>query len=287
MRNKLFTERMKMAELVAANNNIILLLPRFGIRLGFGDCTVREVCAEYGIATDFFLLICNIYSFDDYLPDNDELARTDLSQLIPYLTASHRYYIDERLPHMERHLNNIAASGGDRTAQVLKRYFDDYKREVREHLEQEEKELFPYLHKLLTGDKTARSMANGFVQSHTNLKDRLSDLTQIVYKYIPGEYMTEEVVELVFGILQFAEDIEKHSIIEERLLIPQEEGELSDRETEVLVLVAKGLSSKEIAERLNLSIHTVNSHRKHITEKTGIKSVAGLTVYATLHNLIS
>ena len=60
MRNKLFSERMKMAELVAANNNIILLLPRFGIRLGFGDCTVREVCAEYGIATDFFLLICNI-----------------------------------------------------------------------------------------------------------------------------------------------------------------------------------------------------------------------------------
>ena len=62
--------------------------------------------------------------------------------------------------------------------------------------------------------------------------------------------------------------------------------ELSDRETDVLVLVAKGLSSKEIADNLHISIHTVNSHRKNITHKTGIKSVAGLAVYAMLHNLI-
>ena len=62
--------------------------------------------------------------------------------------------------------------------------------------------------------------------------------------------------------------------------------ELSDRETDVLILVAKGLSSKEIADTLNISVHTVNSHRKNITHKTGIKSVAGLAVYAMLHNLI-
>lgn len=62
--------------------------------------------------------------------------------------------------------------------------------------------------------------------------------------------------------------------------------ELSDRETDVLVLVAKGLSSKEIADKLNISVHTVNSHRKNITHKTGIKSVAGLAVYAMIHNLM-
>ena len=63
--------------------------------------------------------------------------------------------------------------------------------------------------------------------------------------------------------------------------------ELSDRETEVLLLVAQGCSSKEIADRLNISIHAVNTHRKNITHKTGIKSVAGLAVYAILHNLIN
>ena len=61
--------------------------------------------------------------------------------------------------------------------------------------------------------------------------------------------------------------------------------ELSEREREVLIAVAQGLSSKEIADRLCISIHTVNSHRKNITHKTGIKSVAGLAVYAMLHNM--
>ncbi len=62
--------------------------------------------------------------------------------------------------------------------------------------------------------------------------------------------------------------------------------DLSDRETDVLVLVAKGLSSKEIADHLHISVHTVNSHRKNITHKTGIRSVAGLAVYAVIHNLM-
>ena len=52
------------------------------------------------------------------------------------------------------------------------------------------------------------------------------------------------------------------------------------------MLVAKGLSSKEIADKLSISVHTVNSHRKNITHKTGIKSVAGLAVYAMIHNLM-
>ena len=63
--------------------------------------------------------------------------------------------------------------------------------------------------------------------------------------------------------------------------------ELSKRETDVLVAVAKGMMNKEIADLMNISIHTVISHRKNITRKTGIKSVSGLTVYALLNNLIS
>jgi len=62
--------------------------------------------------------------------------------------------------------------------------------------------------------------------------------------------------------------------------------ELSKRETDVLVAIAKGMMNKEIADQMNISIHTVISHRKNITRKTGIKSVSGLTVYALLNNLI-
>lgn len=62
--------------------------------------------------------------------------------------------------------------------------------------------------------------------------------------------------------------------------------ELSKRETDVLIAVAKGMMNKEIADMMNISIHTVISHRKNITRKTGIKSVSGLTVYALLNNLV-
>lgn len=62
--------------------------------------------------------------------------------------------------------------------------------------------------------------------------------------------------------------------------------ELSKREIDVLIAVAKGMMNKEIADQMNISIHTVISHRKNITRKTGIKSVSGLTVYALLNNLV-
>ncbi|MDR2085385.1 MAG: LuxR C-terminal-related transcriptional regulator [Bacteroidales bacterium] len=62
--------------------------------------------------------------------------------------------------------------------------------------------------------------------------------------------------------------------------------ELTDREKDVLIAVAKGWMNKEIADKLNISIHTVISHRKNISRKTGIKSVSGLTVYALINNLI-
>ncbi len=62
--------------------------------------------------------------------------------------------------------------------------------------------------------------------------------------------------------------------------------ELSAREKEILVSVAQGLLNKEIADRHNISINTVITHRKNITRKIGIKTVAGLTAYAILNNLI-
>lgn len=62
--------------------------------------------------------------------------------------------------------------------------------------------------------------------------------------------------------------------------------ELSSREIEVLTLLTKGLINKEIADKLNISLTTVITHRKNITEKLGIKSVSGLTIYAVLHGYV-
>ncbi len=266
---------MKMADMVAANYDLILMLPRFGIPLGFGDRSVKEVCRDAGVDETFFLTVCNIYTFDDYSPDDEEVARIDNRLVVEHLQASHRYYIEERLPHLQHHLDHIAEHSGEKSAALLKKYFADYCREVKEHVRREEKNLDAMLESLRNGERQSEH----YQRSHDNIKDKLTDLTQIIYKYIPGERLNEEMMELVFDILQLSRDLEKHAEIEEMLLLPPEDYQLSDREQEVLELVAQGLSSKEIGSRLNIAVNTVNTHRKSITKKTGIKSVAGLAVY--------
>ena len=83
-------------------------------------------------------------------------------------------------------------------------------------------------------------------------------------------------MELVFDIMQLSRDLEKHAEIEELLLLPPEDYQLSDREQEVLELVAQGLSSKEIADRLNISVRTVETHKNNIFRKLGINTTAEL-----------
>jgi len=61
---------------------------------------------------------------------------------------------------------------------------------------------------------------------------------------------------------------------------------LSDREVEVLSLLAQGYINKEIADQLNIGLTTVISHRKNIIEKLGIKSVSALTIYAVMHGYV-
>ena len=78
----------------------------------------------------------------------------------------------------------------------------------------------------------------------------------------------------------------RESLASQEEHVEPEGPDLSAREKEILVCVAKGMLNKEIADQCNLSIHTVITHRKNITRKTGIKTVAGLTVYALLNNLI-
>lgn len=79
----------------------------------------------------------------------------------------------------------------------------------------------------------------------------------------------------------------------QRTAVQQEDSELghqerlTEREIEVLKLLTAGNSNKEIADQLNISTHTVISHRKNLSQKTGIKSVSGLTIYAVVKNIIT
>ena len=80
------------------------------------------------------------------------------------------------------------------------------------------------------------------------------------------------------------------SLLEEKLHQQKKQNNkatLSDREQEVLALIAKGEMNKTIADKLNISLNTALTHRKNITAKLNIKTVSGLTVYAILNGLIS
>lgn len=69
--------------------------------------------------------------------------------------------------------------------------------------------------------------------------------------------------------------------------MPEPANELTPREIDVLRLVTKGLANKEIADKLNIGLTTVISHRKNITDKLGIKSASGLAIFAVMHGYIS
>lgn len=110
----------------------------------------------------------------------------------------------------------------------------------------------------------------------------------LIYNYVESDVrkqyngiieITDDTVTIIRSLKQAIENHQTH-------IESSENYELSERENEILTSVAKGMTNKEIADQHNISIHTVISHRKNITRKTGIKTVSGLTVYALINNLI-
>ena len=130
-------------------------------------------------------------------------------------------------------------------------------------------------------------------RSRKDGRSRLADICDSIVIALGGPGLTDEVLRQYDGsisIYDSREDIlrKTRSSVEAKQseTSVSDSGELSAREKEILVCVAKGMLNKEIADKLCLSIYTVITHRKNITRKTGIKTVAGLTVSALLNNLI-
>ena len=84
---------MKLADLIGANYQLLNVLSRMGIGLGFGELTINEVCESQGIDKDSFLLICDVYTYDDFVPSKEILATADPSTLVDYLHNSHAFYL--------------------------------------------------------------------------------------------------------------------------------------------------------------------------------------------------
>ena len=295
------TPAMKMAELMNVSPVLPGVLTRMGIPFGFGEDTVDEVCRRNGIDPETFLLICSVYAGDGSLPAKERVRKADLKDVLKYLRLSHAYYMEVALKELTSALEVLTEPCDERHKNIIRKFFTEYKEELFKHLEYEESTVFPQAEAALLHK---RSASDDYGENHSHVEEKLEDLKNLVMKYMPPECGQQDIFQALACIFSLQEDLSKHILVEDGILVPivnrqmhtalesrfdtaEAEGEvLSAREKEILVCVAKGMLNKEIADAENISIHTVITHRKNITRKTGIKTVAGLTVYALLNNLI-
>lgn len=304
-----FVANMKMADLVEANYKLLGVMARMGMGGSFGEQTVDEVCAKHSLDTDTFLLLCNVYSFDGYKPSAEILRHGHVTDVLFYLHKSHDFYLQEAMVSMTDMIDRLVEPCPVPQKTVIRKFLDDYRRELDIHFEFEEGTLIPYVQSLLIGRHDSRISISQFEENHSNVSEKLSDLKGLIMKSLPPECDGILRTRLLMFAFELQEDLERHTKIEDEVLVPmvrlienpravvgvsggheaddeRKSDDLSEREKEILVSVAQGLLNKEIADRHNISINTVITHRKNITRKTGIKTVAGLTVYAILNNLI-
>ncbi|MBO7288279.1 MAG: hemerythrin domain-containing protein [Bacteroidales bacterium] len=218
--NSFFTENTKMAELVISNPKLMLTLSRFGIDLGFGDQNVKEVCEKANVSPSFFLLICNLYSNPEFIPTKDDIRSVDANAILSYLSESHKYYLKERLPHIESHLKRIIEACPARFGNTINRFFNEYKDEVESHFKYEEEIVFPYIKSLCNNALNPNFSIREFESNHSNIEDKLNDLMNILIKYLPANIFPKERIEISLDIMEVTSDLSSHTLVEERVLVP-------------------------------------------------------------------
>ncbi len=301
---KVYEPKDMMIDLIRDNYNVLQALSSFGINLGFGDKTVEEVCKDNGVDCRTFLIVVN-FLVNGYFRD-EELEYVNVGSLLHYLQANHKYYLDFQLPFMRKELSDSLNPDG-RVDKLIMDFYDAYAAEVRKHMKYEEDRLFPYINSLLEGMRDEAYNIEAYAKHHGMADVKLKELKNIIIKYLPGDSLRNNMLTAtLYDLYNNEEWLQLHAKVENEILVPviknmemnistapevsdaEEGGEnaLSPREREVVSCLAMGLSNKEIASKLNISINTVITHRKNIATKLSIHSVAGITIYAIVNNLV-
>jgi len=306
MHNYLSTD--KMAELIGQEYRLLQVMSRFNIPLGVREKSVDEVCRENNVDTDTFLAVLNFVGNDcshQYIADPESIS---LPSLMNYLRQAHNYFLDFSFPAIRRKL--ISAVGDAATGEnalLILQYFDNYVKEIRQHFDYENTVVFPYIDSLITHSPASFDIES-FCIHHEPAAKKLTELKNIIIRYYEAPAGSYALHDVLFDIFCCEEELKAHGLVEEHLLVPavmlqerqaawqetKEEGQddgapssaLSPREKEVIVGVVKGLTNKEIADKLCISLNTVLTHRRNIARKLEIHSPAGLTIYAIINGLV-
>jgi DNA-binding CsgD family transcriptional regulator len=279
-----------MADVLAEHNELIPVLNRFGIRIGVGDKSVEDICAEHQLNTDLILTVLNVYLDETFQPESS-LTLFDAEPIADYFRHTVENYLHALVPNIEVHLNALIATAGpdNKELGMLRVLFLKFKERMINYLQKnaEYSDDFP--------------------------DDLLHDLKNILIKHLSVEHNQNLSYAVIFSLHSFGKDLAAHNRLRNRVLQPklseldsygiqqlqdtissehdhqkeESDHQLTNRETEILRLIVKGYLNKEIAEELNISHNTVLTHRKNIIAKTGIKTVSGLTFYCIRKGLIS
>lgn len=278
----------KMCDLMSHEEDAIQIISRFGLEMGVWEQTIEQVCSSHGVHTPTFLAVVNYKVFKHRAVPAD----IDIPTLQRYLRNAHTYFLDFRLPRLRRSLIEaiIPADPTTKIPWLILRCYDEFVDEIRIHIDHENK-----------------GMYDEHEHDDQRITDKLTEIKNLIIKYYPTKPTSTEgtvtytLISVMSDLWHTEQDFADHCAIEDDILrpaltniTPQSKThepepvteDLSEREKDVLIQVVKGLSNKEIADVLCISMHTVISHRKHITSKLNIHSTAGLTIYAIVNKLV-
>ncbi|SEH96886.1 regulator of cell morphogenesis and NO signaling [Xylanibacter ruminicola] len=309
---KMYEADDKMISLIRDNYDLLQALGSFGINLGFGDKTVRETCEDNDVDTYTFLAVVN-FAMNGYGEfDNDE--QISVPTLLHYLQASHAYFLEFQLPYIRRELSE-SLDENDSLGRLILKFYDEYAHEIRRHMQYEQKTLFPYVQQLIDGEPANDYNVETFSKHHGAADKKLRELKLLIIKYLPQDGLhNNQLTATLHDIYENEVWLRQHAMVEDHIFVPairrleqitkqqdvtrnisgmvfgnataQNPDALSDREKDVIISLVQGMSNKEIADHLCISINTVITHRRNIARKLQIHSPAGLTIYAIVNGLV-
>lgn len=226
---ELFTRDDKLSTVIINNQHLLPVLNRFGIRLGFGEATIADICTSRNINLPFFLDIINAFHNPDYFPEAELLTFSPVL-IVDYLQQTHHYYLHWLLPKLEGQLENLILSGkdGDDKLKLLRMFFRKYKNELLAHIMDEEESVFPYVLGIseafesgsaLPEDWKGKSILT-YEKEHSDVDAKLNDLKNLVIKFLVADYDDNLCNEFLTTLLRFEKDLIDHARIEDKILVP-------------------------------------------------------------------
>lgn len=209
----------KMIDLISDNYNLLQIMSRFGLSLGFGDKTVKEVCEMNKVDCPTFMAVVN-FVVEGYSRMDDSGDEWSIPALVDYLRQAHIYFLEFCLPGIRRKLIYAIDCSDDDVSFLILKFFDEYMKEVRKHMEYEEKTVFKYVDGLLEGKRPKNYHITTFSKHHDSISEKLTELKNILIKYCPDKANKSMLNAALFDIYTCEEGLDSHCKIEDYLFVP-------------------------------------------------------------------